>query len=250
MYRFFISSESIDESTGTIRILGDDVGHIHSVLRMKPGEEILLCTGMEGDQTDYLCRIEGYSDGAVLTKIISKNQSQQELSSRLYLFQGLPKADKLESIIQKSVELGIYRIVPTQMTRCIVKPDSKKTAKKAARWNAIALAAAKQSKRGIVPKVTEPVSFLEALELARPLDHIVVPYEGSEGIEHTRAVLASVQPGESCGIFIGPEGGFDEKEINMLRDIGGEIVTLGHRILRTETAGPAVLSALMLHLEE
>lgn len=250
MYRFFVSRESIDETAGTIRILGDDVGHIHSVLRMKPGEEILLCTGMEGDQTDYLCRIEGYSDGAVLTKIVSKNQSQQELPSKLYLFQGLPKADKLESIIQKSVELGTYRIVPTLMTRCIVKPDSKKTAKKAARWNAIALAAAKQSKRGIVPKVTEPVSFLEALELARPLDHIVVPYEDSEGIEHTRAVLASVQPGESCGIFIGPEGGFDEKEVSMLRDIGGEIVTLGHRILRTETAGPAVLSALMLHLEE
>ena len=229
MYRFFVSRESIDETAGTIRILGDDVGHIHSVLRMKPGEEILLCTGMEGDQTDYLCRIEGYSDGAVLTKIVSKNQSQQELPSRLYLFQGLPKADKLESIIQKSVELGTYRIVPTLMTRCIVKPDSKKTAKKAARWNAIAL---------------------EALELARPLDHIVVPYEDSEGIEHTRAVLASVQPGESCGIFIGPEGGFDEKEVSMLRDIGGEIVTLGHRILRTETAGPAVLSALMLHLEE
>ena len=131
MYRFFVSRESIDETAGTIRILGDDVGHIHSVLRMKPGEEILLCTGMEGDQTDYLCRIEGYSDGAVLTKIVSKNQSQQELLSRLYLFQGLPKADKLESIIQKSVELGTYRIVPTLMTRCIVKPDSKKTAKKA-----------------------------------------------------------------------------------------------------------------------
>ena len=121
MYRFFISRESIDESAGTIRILGDDVVHIHSVLRMKPGEEVLLCTGMEGDQTDYLCRIEGYSDGAVLTKIVSKNQSQQELPSRLYLFQGLPKADKLESIIQKSVELGAYRIVPTLMTRCIVK---------------------------------------------------------------------------------------------------------------------------------
>ena len=227
MYRFFISRESIDESAGTIRILGDDVGHIHSVLRMKPGEEVLLCTGMEDDQTDYLCRIEGYSDGAVLTKIVSKNQSQQELPSRLYLFQGLPKADKLESIIQKSVELGAYRIVPTLMTRCIVK-----------------------SKRGIVPKVTEPVPFLEALELARSLDHIIVPYEDSAGIERTRAVLSSVKPGESCGIFIGPEGGFDEKEVSMLQNIGGAIVTLGHRILRTETAGPAVLTALMLHLEE
>ncbi|MGO5292387.1 RsmE family RNA methyltransferase [Porcincola sp. LCP21S3_C12] len=250
MYRFFISRESIDEAAGTIQIQGEDVGHIHSVLRMKPGEEVLLCTGMEGDQTDYLCRIEGYSDGAVLTKIVSKNRSQQELPSRLYLFQGLPKADKLESIIQKSVELGVYRIVPTLMKRCVVKPDTKKIAKKTARWNAIALAAAKQSKRGIVPEVTEPVSFLEALELTRSLDHVVVPYENSDGIEHTRVVLSSVKPGESCGIFIGPEGGFDENEINMLRDIGGAIVTLGHRILRTETAGPAVLAALMLHLEE
>ena len=136
------------------------------------------------------------------------------------------------------------------MTRCIVKPDTKKTAKKTARWNAIALAAAKQSKRGIVPKVTEPVPFLEALELARSLDHIIVPYEDSAGIERTRAVLSSVKPGESCGIFIGPEGGFDEKEVSMLQNIGGAIVTLGHRILRTETAGPAVLTALMLHLEE
>ncbi len=249
MYRFFVLPENIDETAGMIRIEGEDVNHIRSALRMRPGEEVLLCTGRQDDPVDYLCRIVSFSEGEVSAKIAEKRRSAAELSSRLYLFQGLPKADKLESIIQKSVELGVYEIIPTVMSRCIVKLDEKKAAKKTARWNAIALSAAKQSKRGIIPSVKKPFSFRDALDAASGLDHVIVPYEDARGILHTKEVFSSLKPGEDAGIFIGPEGGFSEREIDELKGIGAETVTLGHRILRTETAGPAILSMLMLQLE-
>lgn len=249
MYRFFVLPENIDEEAGTIRIEGEDVNHIRSVLRMKPGEEVLLCTGRQDDPADYLCRIDSYPDGEVSASIVEKRRSEAELPAKLYLFQGLPKADKLESIIQKSVELGVYEVIPTVMARCVVKLDDNKAAKKTGRWNAISLSAAKQSKRGIIPRVEKPLGWKAALDAAAGLDHVIVPYEDARGISHTREVLSSLRPGESAGIFIGPEGGFAEKEIDDLKGIRAEIVTLGHRILRTETAGPAILSMLMFQLE-
>lgn len=249
MYRFFVLPEDIDEQEGIIRIKGEDVNHIRNVLRMKPGEEVLLTSGRQNEPTDYVCAIEDFPEGEVLTKIQEKRSSEAELPSKIYLFQGLPKGDKLESIIQKSVELGVYKVIPTVMSRCVVKIDPKKAAKKTDRWNAIALSAAKQSKRGIIPGVSSPLTWKPALEAAGKLDRIIVPYEDARGISHTREVLSSVKAGESVGVFIGPEGGFSEKEIEDLEMAGAEIVTLGHRILRTETAGPAILSMLMLHLE-
>lgn len=249
MYRFFVLPGNIDEAAGEIRICGEDVSHIKNVLRMRPGENVILCTGHEDDPVDYICRIESFPEGQVLTRIIEKKASQAELPSKLYLFQGLPKADKLESVIQKSVELGVYEIIPTVMQRSVVKLDDRKGARKAERWNAISQSAAKQSKRGIIPHVEKPLSFKESLAYAGRLDHVLVPYEDARGMAHTREVLRSVQKGESAGIFIGPEGGFSDSEIEDLQEIGAEIITLGHRILRTETAGIAVLSMLMMNLE-
>lgn len=250
MYRFFVLPENMDEVSGSIRIEGEDVNHIRSVLRMKRGEEVLLCTGRQEDPYDYLCSIQSLSSDVVLARIEEKRPSLQELPSKIFLFQGLPKADKLESIIQKSVELGAYEIVPTVMSRSVVKLDQKKAAKKTQRWNEIALSAAKQSKRGMVPEVEQPLPWKSALEKASRLDHVIVPYEDAGGAARTRQVIASLKEGESVGIFIGPEGGFEKTEIEDLKEIGAEIVTLGHRILRTETAGPAVLALLMMHLEK
>lgn len=250
MYRFFVSEENIDEAAGRVRIDDrEDVNHIRSVLRMKPGEQVLLCSGREDDPVDYLCAVESFPEGEVELGILEKRESLQELPSRIFLYQGLPKADKLESIIQKSVELGVYEIVPVKMQRCVVRLDDKKAAKKTGRWNAIALSAAKQSRRGIVPEVREPESWPESLRQAGELDHVLVPYESAEGIAYTRQVLESIKPDESVGVFIGPEGGFSAQEIEDLKKAGARIITLGHRILRTETAGPAILSMLMLNLE-
>lgn len=249
MYRFFVLPENIDEKEGTIRVEGEDVNHIRSVLRMRSGEKLLLCTGLQDDPCDYLCRIDSLTESEVIAAIEEKRPSQQELPSELYLFQGLPKGDKLESIIQKCVELGAAEVIPTVMSRCVVKLDDRKAAKKAERWNAIALSAAKQSKRGIIPRVDKPLSWRSALEAASKLDRVLVPYEDAKGVAHTKDVIASLKEGESVGIFIGPEGGFSEKEIDDLKSMGAEIITLGHRILRTETAGPAVMALLMMHFE-
>ena len=250
MYRFFVLPENIDVSSGTIRIEGEDVKHIRSVLRMKPGEEVLLCTGRQDDPRDYLCGILSLAEEEILAEIREIRPSMQELPSKIFLFQGLPKADKFESIIQKSVELGAYEVIPTVMSRSIVRPDAKKAEKKAARWNAISLAAAKQSNRGIIPGVDMPLTFQAALEKAAGLDRIIVPYEDARGTEHTKRVISSLTRGESIGVFIGPEGGFSDAEIENLKNMGAEIVSLGRRILRTETAGPAVLTLLMMQLEQ
>jgi 16S rRNA (uracil1498-N3)-methyltransferase len=147
------------------------------------------------------------------------------------------------------VELGASEIVPVQTARTIVRLDEKKAGKKTVRWNAIALAAAKQSRRGMIPKVTEPVSFSSALELSRSLDHLLIAYEKAEGMEKTRALFRAIFPGDSVGVFIGPEGGFEDWEVEAAKKAGAQVISLGARILRTETAGPAVLSALMLMLE-
>ena len=155
-----------------------------------------------------------------------------------------------ELIVQKCVELGIYAVVPVSMKRCVVKLDAKKGAKKVERWNTIAASAAKQSGRGIVPEVTSVKTYKEALEMAKDLDVVLVPYECAEGIDHTKKLIQSIKPGQSVGIFIGPEGGFDPDEIALACETGGQVITLGKRILRTETAGLALLSVLMFQLEQ
>ncbi len=247
--RFFLPEEGIDELAGRAEINGEDVGHIRNALRMREGERLLLSLGDPSKAVDYLAEITDLSGESVGLRILGKKISRQELPSRIILFQGLPKGEKFESILQKAVELGASEIVPVQTARTIVRLDEKKAGKKTVRWNAIALAAAKQSRRGMIPKVTEPVSFSSALELSRSLDHLLIAYEKAEGMEKTRALFRAIFPGDSVGVFIGPEGGFEDWEVEAAKKAGAQVISLGARILRTETAGPAVLSALMLMLE-
>lgn len=245
MYHFFAEHENIFDDY--IDIKGGDVNHIKNVLRLKKGDEILISSG---DNYDYNCIIDTITDDYVRSLITSVNEKGNELSSKVYLFQGLPKADKMELIIQKMIELGVYEIVPVAMKRSVVKLDAKKAKAKVERWNGIALSAAKQSKRSIQPEVAEVMTFKQALEYAGKLDKLLLPYECAEGMEKTRKVIEEIGHGESVGIFIGPEGGFDRSELDEAVNAGCEIITLGKRILRTETAGMMLLSVLMYNMEE
>ena len=155
----------------------------------------------------------------------------------------------MELIIQKAVELGAYRVVPVSMKRSVVKLDAKKADAKRKRWNAVSESAAKQSKRSLIPEVAPLMTYKEAVKEAAGYDMVLLPYESADGIRKTRDLLASVKPGTDIAVFIGPEGGFEDEEVELARENGAEIVTLGKRILRTETAGLCMLSALMLQLE-
>ena len=245
MQRFFVEPYQIEEEAHRIHINGTDVNHIKNVLRMKCGEDVWISDG--GDK-EYHCQIEELGEDEVLLHILYAQEPEYELPNKLYLFQGLPKADKMELIIQKAVELGVYEIIPVAMKNCVVKLDAKKAAAKTARWQGIAESAAKQSKRSLIPKVSEPVSYKEAVAYAMKLDQKLVPYENECGMAATREAVEAVRPGESIGIFIGPEGGFAPEEIEAVK---GEmkLISLGSRILRTETAGFTTLAILMYHIE-
>lgn len=247
MYRFYVEGDAIGEEE--IRLSGEDVNHIRNVLRMRTGEEVILCDGMG---TDYLCRLKDLKKESVTAEIITKSLSETELPARLVLFQGMPKKDKMELIIQKAVELGVCEIVPVITKRTVVKPsEEKKEIKKRERFQAIARAAAMQSMRGIIPEVAKELSFSDALKKAGTLDAVLIPYEEAKGIEYTREVLAKLvaDGAKSVGIFIGPEGGFEQEEVREAVSMGAYCITLGHRILRTETAGLVALSLLMTAFE-
>ena len=245
MYRFFVEPSQVEEHT--IRILGSDVNHIKNVLRMKTGEEILISSG---NDLEYACYIEEMGAEEVLAHVMYVQEAGYELSSRIYLFQGLPKGDKMELIIQKAVELGVHEVIPVATRRAVVKLDGKKEENKIRRWQAIAESAAKQSKRMYVPEVKPVMRFCQAIEQAKKLDVVLLPYELAKGMKETKELIAQIEPGQSIGIFIGPEGGFDEEEVRMAVEMGAKAITLGKRILRTETAGLTVLSVLMFALEE
>ena len=246
MQRFFVEPHQIDEEAHQIHITGSDVNHISNVLRMKTGEELWIS---DGSKYEYRCTIESFEPDEVLLHIVYSQEPEYELPCRIYLFQGLPKADKMELIIQKAVELGAYEIIPVETKRCVVKLDGRKSAKKTARWQQISESAAKQSKRMLIPNVHEVLTFREALKYAESMDVRLVPYELARGMLETKEILSAIQPGQSVGIFIGPEGGFEEKEIETAIEGGAKPITLGRRILRTETAGLAILSVLMFQLE-
>lgn len=244
MYQFFVPSENIQGNR--IVITGDDVNHIKNVLRMKVGEEIAVSNGEDGKE--YRCGIASIGDEIVCTLRFIKEDGV-ELPTKITLFQGLPKADKMELIVQKAVELGAYEVVPVSMTRSIVKLDDKKQKTKITRWQSISEAAAKQSKRSIIPQIQPVMTMKQALSYAKEMDMLFVPYELADDMEKTRELFEEVKPGQHIGFFIGPEGGFDEAEIQLALDSGAQPITLGKRILRTETAGMTVLSILMYHLE-
>lgn len=245
MHHFFVDPSRIGEKE--IIIEGSDVNHIKQVLRMEQGEEVHVSDGQSGKI--YCCRIDAFEEDRVYLKILEMLEDGTELPSKIYLFQGLPKADKMELIIQKAVELGVYEIIPVATKRAVVKLDDKKAAAKVKRWQAISESAAKQSKRMMIPEVKMPMDFKEAIAYAKTLDVRLVPYELAEGMEGTRKQIENIRPGQSVAVFIGPEGGFEEAEIALARENDCYPVTLGKRILRTETAGLTVLSILMYHLE-
>lgn len=246
MQRFFVEPYQVEEEKHLIHITGTDVNHIKNVLRMKAGEEVWIS---DGGEKEYRCQIETMEADEVLLHIIYAQEPDYELPNRIYLFQGLPKADKMELIIQKAVELGAFAVVPVETKRCVVKLDAKKAEKKVARWQQIAESAAKQSKRMLIPQVHQVMTYKQALEFAAQMDVRLIPYELAKGMKETREVLSEIKPGQSIGIFIGPEGGFEEKEVQMALETGAHAITLGRRILRTETAGLAILSVLMFQLE-
>ena len=245
VYHFFVPLEQIWD--GHAQITGDDVNHIANVLRMKEGEKLVISAGRG---VNYLCAIESFQPESVELVIEEERPVQTELPSKLILFQALPKADKMEWIIQKAVELGAYEIVPVRTKRAVVKLDEKKAEKKVSRWQAIAEAAAKQSGRGIIPEVHEVVDFGKALEMAGKLEKNVIPYELFDDMEATKQVLENITEAAEIGIFIGPEGGFERGEVERAMQQGIEPISLGKRILRTETAGLALLSVIMFRMEE
>lgn len=246
MQHFFVTPEQVKEQE--IIITGTDVNHIRNVLRMRLGEKLEIS---DGNNKKYLCEIKEMSTENVTTGILEEKTADSESACRIVLFQGLPKSDKMDWIVQKSVELGVSEIVPMATRRAVVKLDEKKGRKKQERWQAVAESAAKQAGRGIIPEIKAVSGFREALSYAETLDHILIPYELAEGMDETRKQFSSLKKGESIGIFIGPEGGFEIDEVqNAVKTAGAVPVTLGRRILRTETAGLFVLSVLSYLLEE
>ena len=245
MQHFFVAPSQVKDDL--IYVEGSDVNHMKNVLRMHPGEEVTIS---DGNNCQYLCEIKGYEGDEAILHILEKLNTDTELASKIYLFQGLPKQDKMELIVQKCVELGAYSIVPVATKRCVVKLDDKKAKKKIERWQQIAESAAKQAGRGVIPEVSEVMSFKEALKYAKNLDVVLIPYELAEGMNETKQIISGIQPGQSVGIFIGPEGGFEREEVELAITEGAKAITLGKRILRTETAGLTTLSVLMFHLED
>lgn len=251
MHHFFVTESQINQEKKQIVIQGSDYNHIKNVLRMKIGEEMLVS---DGNGTDYVCKIESYNEteniNEVIASITHETFEGTELSSKIYLFQGLPKSDKMELIIQKAVELGAFEIIPVATKRSVVKLDDKKAIAKNKRWNGIAESAAKQSRRSIIPKVKEIMTFKEALNYAKTLDINIIPYENYKDMSETKQIMENVTSAESIGIFIGPEGGFDENEVDLAVEQNLKRISLGRRILRTETAGLMIISVIMFNLEE
>lgn len=244
MYRFFVPEENMREAE--IVITGDDVNHMKNVLRMTVGERVVVSCGKG---TDYECAIREIDDTEIVLSIEEQRLAVTELPVAITLFQALPKKDKMELVIQKAIELGAVAIVPVKTKRCVVKLDAKKEEKKRTRWQAIAESAAKQSGRGIVPQVSEVKSFSEAISMAEKMDTVLIPYELCETMTESFAAMQEAVKGKSIGIFIGPEGGFERSEVEGAMAHGAIPISLGKRILRTETAGLATLSVLMFMIE-
>ena len=245
MYRFFISSEAVTD--GALAITGEDVNHAKNVLRMRVGEEL---EAVDEDRFLYHCRILELTEEEIRCEILKKEEPDSELASSVTLFMGLPKGDKFELILQKAVELGVSEVVPVLTKRTVSRPEPKKAESKRKRWQAIAEAAAKQSKRAVIPEVGGLVSFAEALKRAGEFDVLLIPYEQETDISRTRSLLREIPAGSRIGVFIGPEGGCEPSEVEAAQDMGARSLTLGRRILRAETAAIVTLGILMYELEE
>lgn len=235
MPRFFIDSIP----SGKTVLTGADGKHIVRSLRMVVGEPLTLC---DGQGTDYACEIESISGDEVLVRVLSSCASISEPTVHVTVYQGLPKADKMDSIVQKAVEIGAVAIVPVMTARCVSKPDEKSAQKKIERWQKISEEAAKQSGRGIIPRVEPLMSLKQAAQQAVKNSRVLLFYEG--GGESLSKLIS--QASTEISIFIGPEGGFEPEEVELIVSLGGKTATLGTRILRTETAPIAAIAAIML----
>ena len=226
-------------------ITGQDAHHLSKVVRLKVGERIRVSVS---DGTNYICEVCDFEDKDLIAKVVEEVPST-ELPNKIYLFQAIPKGDRMETIIEKCVELGAYEIIPVEMKNCIVKLDDKKKKSKVERYQSIAKSAAEQSKRSIIPQIHSVMTFKEAFEYSKSLDVLLLPYESKNGMQDTFDALAELKPGQSIGVFIGPEGGFAPSEIELTEGFM-KFISLGHRILRTDTAAICSLSMLMLKCEE
>ncbi len=254
MPKFFVKQEQIKEDK--IIILGQDVNHIKKVLRGKIGDTLQICNNQSGE--NYLCNIENISNENILCKIKEKVEEKVEANIKVTIFQGLPKADKMEYIIQKSVELGVYDITPVEMKRCIVKLNEKDKNKKIDRWQKISEVAAKQCGRDIIPKVNNIINIENVCDLIQKYDIVLVAYENEKENtlkEQIKNIKENIIKNKNniktkIGVLIGPEGGIDIKEIEKMKENDAKIITLGKRILRTETVALNILSIIMYELEK
>ncbi|MBR5387086.1 MAG: 16S rRNA (uracil(1498)-N(3))-methyltransferase [Clostridiales bacterium] len=245
MTRLFMEHE--EPRDGFITLGQDDSRYISQVLRMRPGEqlEVMLKDGIEA-----LCNVHTISKDSVTLSIVRTQQNTSEPPYRITLYQSVSKGERMELTIQKCVELGVTKIVPVYSLRCVVRPDARKDSTRTQRWQKIALEAARQSGRGIIPEVTEPVNFEQALEASGTASLVLFPWEEEKGVTLKQALAGKAQEDLSeIAVFIGPEGGYDEAEAAKARESNAIPVTIGKRILRTETAGAAVLSMLLYNFE-
>lgn len=247
MPKFFVKDNQVEDNK--ITILGDDVNHIANVLRMKVGDEIQICNT---DTTEnYNVELNEFSKDSIVCKVLETIASEAESNINLKIFQGIPKSDKMELIIQKSTELGVKAIVPVEMERCISKINGKDEKKKIERWQKISEVAAKQSGRDIIPKIEQVIKIKEISEHVSEYDMIIVPYEKAEGYSFKDAIeelKIKDNKNLNIGIVIGPEGGYEPSEVELLQNAGAKVVTLGKRILRTETVALAMASVIMYEL--
>ncbi len=245
MRRFFTDPENI--INGKIKIV-EDASHISKVLRMNIGDEIVV---FDGSGNDYYAKLDSINPKECIASVISSEKSDTEPNIKIYIFQGLPKSGKMETIVQKCVELGVYEIIPVEMQRSVVKLDNKSRSEKAKRWNKVSVEASKQCGRSVIPKVSEPVNYVKALEMLKNLDLAIMPYEvlGHDGKRGLKEILNEFT-GSSVGILIGPEGGFSNKEAELAHNKNVHQIGLGKRILRTETVASSIIPIVMYEKDE
>ena len=249
MPKFFVSDEQINETLGEIKITGTDVNHLKNVLRVKSGDKVEICNLC--NQQNYNCQIKEINREYINTKILEKMSEIAESNVKVTIFQGIPKAEKMEWVIQKAVELGVYDIVPVEMKRCVVKLKEKDVDKKIQRWQKISEVAAKQCGRNLIPKIHPVMTSKNIGDQIKQYDVVLVAYE-EEKVATLKQELLKLKQKEDIkiGIVIGPEGGLESKDVEMWREKGAKIITLGKRILRTETVALQCLSVIMYELEK
>lgn len=246
MSKFFVKTNQIKEPN--IEILGADVNHIKNVLRKNIGEELEICN--KENSNNYIAKIEKIENNCITCKIIKILTNTSEKNVQIHILQGLPKVDKMELVIQKSVELGAYEITPIAMKRCIVKINAKDESKKIQRWQKISEVAAKQCGRNIVPKINNIKNIKEVCSIIKDYDIVLVAYEKEkENKLKTELQKIKDKTNVKIAVIIGPEGGIEPEEVQQLQQNGAKVVTLGTRILRTETVALSIISNITYELE-